>query len=186
MTAHGCSWEEKDGNEIVTVWVEKRPWTVNSERKGNRWKRAELTAEWRQLFKLITKAPHAMTAATAEVFLEQRAPLQDTAACVPAVKAAIDGIVDARVLLDDTGDHLCRIVFHAPVKAAKDRITIRLEGHGIGQAKPVSVEGQCDGDQRSGSPPPPRFTLVPAVQSQNEHQLFGKKIRSDSSDNPRS
>lgn len=151
MIAHGCFWEERDGNAILTVWVEKRPWTVNAERKGNRWQRAALTSEWRQLFKLITSAPYAITAATVEVFLEQRAPLQDTAACVPAVKAAIDGIVDARVLPNDTGDHLCRIVFHAPVKAAKDKITLRLEGHGIGGTKPVRNEGQCDGDQRGGA-----------------------------------
>lgn len=151
MIVHGCSWEEKDGNAILTVWVEKRPWTVNAERKGNRWQRAALTSEWRQLFKLITKSPYAITEATVEVFLEQRSPLQDTAACVPAVKAAIDGIVDAKVLPNDTGVHLRRIVFHAPVKAAKDKITIRVEGHGIGHAKPVSDQGQCDGDQRGGS-----------------------------------
>jgi len=40
---------------------------------------------------------------------------QDTAACNPAVKAAIDGIVDSGVIPDDTWDHLGFINFQACV-----------------------------------------------------------------------
>lgn len=39
---------------------------------------------------------------------------QDVAACFPAVKAAIDGVTDAGVIIDDTPDYLLTLTFHAP------------------------------------------------------------------------
>lgn len=39
---------------------------------------------------------------------------QDVAACLPSAKAAIDALVDAHVLADDTPDHVCRVTFHQP------------------------------------------------------------------------
>lgn len=58
-----------------------------------------------------------------------RHPVADTGACVGAVKAAIDGLVDARVLTGDTGDIVRSITFHAPNKVPKDipeRMTITV------------------------------------------------------------
>lgn len=51
-----------------------------------------------------------------------RAPIADTGACFPAVKAAIDGLVDAGVLPGDTGLHLSSITFLAPVRVGKDQV----------------------------------------------------------------
>src|SRR5205823_3279791 len=39
---------------------------------------------------------------------------QDVAACVGPAKAAIDGLVDARILPDDTPAHVCSLTFHTP------------------------------------------------------------------------
>ena len=104
-----------------------RPWTVNAERAGNRWKRAENTKLWRTLFSQFRDIP-TLTDATVEVFLEMKGRLQDTAACMPAVKAAIDGMVDANVFPDDTGEHVTTISFHAPSRSKQDKIIIRVEG----------------------------------------------------------
>lgn len=104
-----------------------RPWTVNAERAGNRWKRAENTKLWRTLYATATDIPR-LTDATVEVTLELKGRLQDTAACMPAVKAAIDGMVDANVFSDDTGEHVKAIVFNAPSRSKQDKIIIRVEG----------------------------------------------------------
>jgi hypothetical protein len=49
---------------------------------------------------------------------------QDTAACFPAAKAAIDGLVDAGIIEDDTPDILTRIDFHAPLVDGVDGLRI--------------------------------------------------------------
>ena len=104
-----------------------RPWTVNAERAGNRWKRAENTKLWRTLYAEQGSIPQ-LTDATIWVWLELRGRLQDTAACMPAVKAAIDGMVDAKVFSDDTGEHVKAIIFNAPSRSKTDQITILVEG----------------------------------------------------------
>ena len=53
--------------------------------------------------------------------------MQDVAACVPAVKAAIDGLVDAGVLIDDAPQHLKAIVFAQPQKG-KPALKLEIEG----------------------------------------------------------
>ena len=107
--------------------VAMRPWTVNAERAGNRWKRAENTKKWRELFASVTGLPK-LIGARVEVALELRGRLQDTAACMPAVKAAIDGMVDANVFPDDTGEYVKAIIFNAPSRSKEDKIIIIVEG----------------------------------------------------------
>ena len=53
--------------------------------------------------------------------------LQDTAACNPSVKAAIDGIVDAGVIPDDTGEFLPQITF-LPCKRGHNALELTIEG----------------------------------------------------------
>ena len=53
--------------------------------------------------------------------------MQDVAACVPAVKAAIDGLVDAKVLIDDAPQHLKAIVFKQPEKGTP-ALKLEIEG----------------------------------------------------------
>jgi hypothetical protein len=48
----------------------------------------------------------------------------DTAACYPAVKAAIDGLVDAGVIPDDDPEHVVEIRFAAPAIGSHDSLTI--------------------------------------------------------------
>lgn len=118
----------QDGVNVVCVYeVWKRPWTVNAERAGNRWERAKNTKHWREHFKDL--APNlTISNATVEVCLDLKGMLQDTAACMPAVKAAIDGMVDANLFIDDTGDHVKAISFYAPVRQKENKITITVKG----------------------------------------------------------
>ena len=104
--------------------------TTNAERKGNRWGRAEHVKEWREAFAWIAKKERVPRMkwmnVTAQPF-QKRGKLQDTAACNPSVKAAIDGLVDAGVVPDDTGDYVRMITF-LPCKRGDDQLTIIIQG----------------------------------------------------------
>lgn len=122
----------KDGS-LTTVTFEisgVRPRTLNKERSGNRFERAKFTAETRQLFGLLLKNEQVpkLTGASVSVKLWQKGRLQDTGACMPYVKAAIDGMVDAGMFIDDTGDHVVSINFYAPERAKYDKIVIKVIG----------------------------------------------------------
>lgn len=127
---HSVSMTERNGIVSIQFVVYMRPWTTNSERSGNRWVRASNTAEWRQLYGWLAKTQRfpRLTKSVVTVGLSMKGRLQDCAACNPAVKAAIDGMVDGGLLSDDTPEHLLGIMFLAPVRAKTDRIIITITG----------------------------------------------------------
>ena len=96
-----------------------RPWSLNVERQGNRWKRAEMIREWREAFRVLALDEHIPPLTTLQVhahpFYRTARSLPDTAACVGSVKAAIDGLVDAGVIEEDGPDIVRTVTFHAPV-----------------------------------------------------------------------
>lgn len=112
-----------------TLVYPKRPWTTNADRNMNPFKRAGTIKEWRGAF--------------CDLALEQAIPLQDkiaiivtpilpdrriqdTAACNPAAKAAIDGLIDAGVIPDDTKEYLEFILFK-PCEVVKGKTALILE-----------------------------------------------------------
>jgi len=110
----------------------RRPTTLNQERKTNNWgRRATDTRWWREQFRVA--AEHAEIPQYERIHISVvplhkngRSP-QDTAACFPAAKAAIDGLVDAGVVEDDTPDKVVRVDFYAPLVDGNDglRIVVR-------------------------------------------------------------
>lgn len=114
----------------VELTLQRRPWTFNEERSGNRFERARLTKEWRSAFHLLALANNVPTLTgcivTATPY-QKSGRLQDVAACVPAVKAAIDGLVDGGVFTDDSSEHVTAVVFRQPVRG-EPRLDIKLEG----------------------------------------------------------
>jgi hypothetical protein len=52
--------------------------------------------------------------------------MPDVAACYPAVKAAIDGLVDARVVPDDGPFNVMRVTFRAPQIAQREGLRLRI------------------------------------------------------------
>lgn len=106
-----------------------RPWTVNAQRNHHHMKTAKLVKMWRA---------HARAAAhqwepadgqvdiVAETWLTGRRS-QDCGAMYPAVKAIIDGIVDAGILPDDTPAYVRSIKMYAPeFCAGRDLVRVTL------------------------------------------------------------
>lgn len=112
--------------------IAKRPWTLNAERRGStHWSATRaMTAEWRQWFWVLGAQSRVnMQTAHVEVDVTMKHPIQDTGNCYGSVKAALDGLVDAGVLPDDTPAHVLSLRFNAPRKATKgepEHLTIRL------------------------------------------------------------
>lgn len=115
---------------IYRLEFNQRPWTTNAERAGNRWERASLVKEWRHGFELLAKSekipPMSWITVTVEPH-QKGGRLQDVGACNPAVKAAIDGIVDAGVLPDDSSQFVRSLTFLPPVKG-KNSLVIYIRG----------------------------------------------------------
>lgn len=93
-----------------------RPWSLNAERTFSRHKRAQLVAEWRGAFKMIGLCPPGPMPLLDRVHivitpLHKGGNRMDVANCLPAAKAAIDGLVDAGMCLDDTDAHVVMITF---------------------------------------------------------------------------
>lgn len=112
-----------------TLFYPKRPWTTNTDRNLNPYKRAGKIKEWRKAyFDLATQAKIPLQRKIAVVItpvLPDRRK-QDTAACNPAAKAAIDGLIDAGVILDDTREYLEFILFK-PYEYDKGNPGLRVE-----------------------------------------------------------
>lgn len=108
---------------IASYCLEQRPWSLNAERRGaTHWAETRMrTAEWRQAFWALglQQRIRFSSAVAIDVHVSMRHPVADTGACIGAVKAAVDGLVDARVLPGDTGEIVRSITLHAPIRCSK-------------------------------------------------------------------
>ena len=105
--------------------------TINAERTVSPFVRARYTKKWREAFFLLARAQRvpSLTAVTIEVYpLQARKPLADVVAHAPAAKAAIDGLVDAGVMPDDTPEYLHSVTFHPPVKGKRNGLRLAIHG----------------------------------------------------------
>ena len=106
----------------------ERPWTVNWER-NHHWRRVgERVKEWRETFRLLAldaKVP-ACEQVVVDVFVESKSRrwMADPGACWGAVKAAVDGIVDAGVIPDDTGEEIVWYRLWPPTVTGRDALTL--------------------------------------------------------------
>lgn len=110
--------------------VGERPLTVNKVTRLHRQAWAKITAQTRTEFWLLTKSakiPHLDRASfvVTPLHANGRSP-QDIAACAPAAKAAIDGIVDAGVIDDDNPKHVAGILFLAPEVGGRDGLRVEI------------------------------------------------------------
>lgn len=96
----------------------RRPISLNQERNQHFRKRVEDTKWWREGFAWAAIEAGLPQLVAAEIVVQpilNTRNWQDTAACFPSAKAAIDGLIDARVLEDDTPDIVPTITFKRPV-----------------------------------------------------------------------
>lgn len=122
----------------VTLVHRARPWTVNAERggrlagAGNQYqRRAAEVRVWREAFwglALEAKAPRLQRVTiTAKARLRgDKAP--DIDSCTMALKAAVDGLVDARVIPDDSHGHIAWLRIDEPeINAERDEFVLTIE-----------------------------------------------------------
>lgn len=147
-----------------TLTYGARPWLLNAERSGGRggigghFGRAELVREWRETFALLAREQRMPPLEWIRVEVQQTCAtrrLPDTGSCFPAVKAAIDGLVDVNVIPDDGPRYVQALTFLAPVALGYDALTLHIVGHRavprtprrppIGGRRAIGVAGKTAG-----------------------------------------
>lgn len=116
--------------QVWEIEYAQRPWTTNKERTEHYFTRAKRVKEWREAFAWLAKAakiPPLEWASVSAKPWQKGGVLQDVAACNPAVKAAIDGLVDAGVLIDDSPEYLKSVEFRAPERG-RNALTLYIHG----------------------------------------------------------
>lgn len=105
-----------------------KPFTLNQANQ-KRWAWIEARQEWRSVFQAMALgcAPLASCHVHVKHLLGTRRKV-DVGACMPSVKAAVDGIVLAGVLEDDGPAFVTGMTFQAPVFAGRDALIVELVG----------------------------------------------------------
>lgn len=107
---------------VWTLFDSERPWTANAERRWHYHKRAQMVRDararwaWHALAARIPRLDRIIV--EAQPMSKDRRWRPDVAACYPSVKAAIDGLVDARVIEDDDDRYVLGLCF-LPVKVGE-------------------------------------------------------------------
>lgn len=98
--------------------VHRLTWASHTAASRNRWKHHAINAAVPLLDRVtVTVTPLHKNHRTA----------QDPGACAPEAKAAVDGLRDAGVLVDDTGRYVASILFLPPEIVGHDGLRIRIE-----------------------------------------------------------
>jgi hypothetical protein len=121
---------------VSRLWVIEipgRPQTLNRERTGTtHWHvtrdETRVTREVAWALAKQQQIPHmeAITVCARPILRDGRT--QDVGACIPSVKAAIDGLVDAGVLDDDGPTQVVQLTFDAPfLRMGRDALELTIE-----------------------------------------------------------
>jgi hypothetical protein len=122
-----------------TIWIPGRPVTQNSIYSRPRWTRSDAVAQVRKdaaILWRLSGIPRPLDGPLSiEAFPVYRnlASWPDTGACFPAVKAAIDSLVDIGVIPDDDPVNVVRLSMAAP----------QLAGKGPGLTVTATLETPC-------------------------------------------
>lgn len=103
--------------------------TLNKERTVHHMKRAKIVKEWRAAFCDLAQEAMMPRLEVIEVVVTPHVLnakyRQDVGACFPLVKAAIDGLVDAGVLIDDNAKIVVKLTFLTP-QFGKDALELTV------------------------------------------------------------
>ena len=107
-----------------------RPWTSNAERRWHHMERANKERDQREAFSWLAKAHEVPNLKAVVVhatpLAKDRRWRQDVGGCFPAVKAAIDGLVDRGVLQDDDPTFVKALTFYPAEVGGVDGLRIEL------------------------------------------------------------
>jgi hypothetical protein len=119
----------KKAKSYVLVHEERPDFTLNKERTVHHHARAKVVKSWRQIFCELAQdamVPHLeQIEVVVQPYVLNARYRQDVGACFPVVKAAIDGIVDAGVLIDDNANIVTKLTFLAP-QFGRDALEITI------------------------------------------------------------
>lgn len=115
----------------VDLTYHARPVSLNASYGDSRYDRTAHVIEWRTAFFWLAKEQQVPPMDQIEVVVAcgMSGRLQDIGNCYVSAKAAIDGLVQAKVIPDDTGDHLLYLGFLPPVRVAPkepDYLTLHI------------------------------------------------------------
>lgn len=105
--------------------------THNAERSLHHMERASIVKLWRKSAKVwaqVTRTPKFKSVEVSFLIEQAKGKLADNGAHIPVTKAIVDGLVDARIIKDDTGEYVTRITYLPVIRGEKDQVTVVLEG----------------------------------------------------------
>lgn len=107
-----------------------KPFTMNELTGWLRQQRGRKVKEWREVFYILAKAQKIPELGVVDIVVTHhrpnRAHLPDCAACYPAAKAALDGLVDAGVLIDDSPAYVKSMTFLEPTVSGKHALELEV------------------------------------------------------------
>lgn len=111
-----------------------RPVSLNASYGHDRHTRTAHVIEWRTSFWALAKEAKVPPLTTVEIVVQcgMSGRVQDIGNCYVSVKAAIDGLVQAKVIPDDVGEHLVDLRYLPPVRippAQRDYMTLTIIDH---------------------------------------------------------
>jgi crossover junction endodeoxyribonuclease RusA len=116
-------------NSYTLTYEERPDFTLNKERTVHHMVRAKVVKEWRAAFCELAKDAMMPAMERIEVIVQPYVLnarfRQDVGACFPQVKAAVDGLVDAGVLIDDNANIVVKLTFLAP-QYGKDALELTI------------------------------------------------------------
>lgn len=105
--------------------------THNAERRMHHMERHAIVKQWRRAAKVwanVSRTPRFQEVEIVVQVEQAKGTLGDPQAHTPVIKACVDGLVDAHVLIDDTGEYVKGIT-NLPVKrGSEDKVTLELHG----------------------------------------------------------
>lgn len=119
---------------VVSLTYCDTPLLMNAERRMHHHQRAAEMKKWRHAFTVLALTNHLRPLEAAGIEVDHtvghKRTMPDAGACFPAVKAAVDGLVDAGVLPDDGPRYVRWLRFNAPARGPVSSVTLTI--HPIG------------------------------------------------------
>lgn len=127
---------------VGSITYRARPVSLNRSYGHSRYERTSHVREWRDTFTLLAKEAKIprMDAIHVTVEAGMSGVLQDIGNCYVSAKAAIDGLVNAKVIPKDTGDHLHSLTFLPVVRITPkehDYMTLHIAEVGASEHKRI-------------------------------------------------